>query len=1378
MIFIIFSLFKIIENQEKMLRINVNIDKGFDERTIIAIPQEGGYRYDVYNKDGRIKNSIIKIKGPYNFRNRRVIIISVDTLEAKDYKEFDILFYFDKKPFISKFSDDKFFERFVLNGSSGKYYKLSEKKNREFNEGIRIDVDSEGIYRVSYKLLSRNNIDFSPEIHRIRLEYKGKIIPVDVFDLDNDNVFDNNDYFIFYAECFSSEFDTLNHYWLKEGDGEYYNHIETDFHNDTINSFNDSIVFDNNSVYTRSAGEWFYAQDTLFIFSIDNSLWNSDTSYFKFRVFNNSYYSQNLYFYADDSLVSQYEISGLSSKDFSGNIFSKYEKIKIKTSSFIYLKYLKVYYKKNFVSDGYKIGFNVENKSFIVNIKNFLSERINVYRINGYKIENPSIFKENGIYSVSFSDTNSQLSSYYVYTSGSEFLPKSIRKFVMDKFLQYRGSDVILITSPEFFDYALNYKNYYENKESLSVEIFTTDEIYNAFNYGEKSPYAIKEFLKYCMELENPPSYLVLFGKGTYDTKNVLKNNTDIVPVIMKNVIGGFYASDFEFSKVCGEDDFPDIIVGRIPVLTGTEFNGYIDKIIYGSSSEEPKENRVFFGADYALQGADSVSDGIIRSILPSGYIINKVYSREGTSVWEEVIRFLSSGQTIFNFHGHGGEEDLGAGRYFRIYDIPRLTNYGKLTFMLAFSCANGIMDDPLMRSVSEYSVIFPGVGMIGSIAPSGLTYFGENVVTDKFLLNSIFRKDIKKLGDILFSYKFLYPEHYNSTVYHLIGDPLYELKLSKDTLKFIAEYNNETLHIECLNQIRGRFFFTVLDSLKKYEFNFNVDENKNDTFIYLPISSDTSKVIALLKNDEYLISGEEFIEKMGIFKEINLYPETLKYNDTINIISKLNIIPDSVLCFYGYDGSINNRFFMSESSGYHICRIPIIKDGVNFHFRIFVYDSTKIYRSRIFSKYILKRPDLQFTSSDVIVKKKNIFLKINVLNKGEEIVDSTKVSIYKFITNDYYNIYDTIIKDIIPAKIVEISIPFDSFIEDTLKEIKFKIFIDSDNWLEETSENNNIFYLNKIRDFYKVSVSDTNIIEDDNYKIIFLPQTFKDDIYVTIKEKDYEKPSKQDDFKPGTFGGIEKSFNISFQDTIFNPFFIKLKPDSSSGGIYLRRGEKWINLGSDSFWLIDTGDFTYGFNNDFSPPLLKIRDDTIFSNSNNVRMRITMEDENGIDIWIKKPKIGIDGEIREFNVIETKDLNLINLDFEGSFTDGIHNLKIFVDDVHGNEKVKDVFINIQTPFLITYFSNFPNPAKTYTKFVVEFTKDPDLAELEVYQPSGILVFKKKIMDLKEGRNIIEWDIKDLNGKPVPNGVYLYVLKARKGILEIKEKGKMAVLKR
>ncbi|MEO1993559.1 MAG: hypothetical protein ABGW78_16615, partial [Pirellulales bacterium] len=27
----------------------------------------------------------------------------------------------------------------------------------------------------------------------------------------------------------------------------------------------------------------------------------------------------------------------------------------------------------------------------------------------------------------------------------------------------------------------------------------------------------------------------------------------------------------------------------------------------------------------------------------------------------------------------------LGSGRYFRVYDIPRLNNYGKLSFMMAF---------------------------------------------------------------------------------------------------------------------------------------------------------------------------------------------------------------------------------------------------------------------------------------------------------------------------------------------------------------------------------------------------------------------------------------------------------------------------------------------------------------------------------------------------------------------------------------------------------------------------------------------------------------------------------------------------------------------
>lgn len=1375
MIFIILSLFIIREHSENSIILDY-LNQNIVERTIIAIPQEGMIEYSVFNEERRLNNDLIKIMGPYNFRNRRILIIEPDTLKTKIYEQIKILINFEKRG-ITYPNKNKYIESIILNDKEHSYYlKNSGLKEKTFNNGIRISVDSPGVYKVSFRMLTRNNINFSPQINRIKLTYKDKVVPIDVYDTDRNNIFDNNDYFIFYAEDYKSYFDTLSHYWLNEDTGKYYIHINTDENMEMLRFFKDSIVFDEERIYSRTSGDWYYAQDTIFNFYIDTINFYDNISIIKLKFYNNSYYENNLSIFLNDNFINTYTLQGNSTGEIQCTTDIRFQNIKITSSSFVYLKYLKIIYNSRFISDGVKIRFKSEKNNFKVLIENFLSNKINILRIDGYKILNYSIEESLNRYKITFSDTTSGNGKYIVYISGSEKTPKEIKYVdIYTKFNLFNGSDCIVITPPIFYDYAMNYKNYYENTESISIAVFTTDDIYNAFNFGEKSPYAIKEFLKYCMGLENPPSYLTIMGKGTYDPKNICKNNSDLVPVIMKNMIGGYYSSDFEYTKLCGEDDFPDIVVGRIPALNPIEMNGYIDKIINGLKSVEPKENRLFFGADYALQNSDSISNGIIKSIVPSGYNITRVYSREGTSVWEEVISTLSYGQTIFNFHGHGGEEDLGAGRYFRIYDIPRLTNFGKLTFMLGFSCANGIIDDPIIRSVSEYSVIFPGVGMIGSVAPSGLTYFTDNVSTDKYLLNGIFRRDLRRLGDILFYYKFLYPESYNSGCYHLIGDPLFRLKIAKDTLNFTNFYKNDTLNIRSLININGKFYFKIIDSLKIYEYSFNITDSQKDTSIPIIFDSQYPKIIALFKNNEIILSGEQFISKRDIFERIFFYPDESGLNDTLNILTKLKFIPDSIIYLFGYEGNINNKIVYDEESDSFFCRIPITREGSNFNFRIEVYDSSGIYNSRTFSKYILKRADLKFLNEPEFILRDSLLFSINIINSGEKKIDSTTISIYKFF-NDYEIIFDTLIRDIKSTGKINMLIPFDSYIDDTI--LNFKVEIDRNNWINEYIENNNIVYYNKKRDFYKINHKDTNIIYDKYFKIIFPPETSNKDFYISIVETEYKEPIKQKDFKPGKFDDIEKSFRINFGDTLLKPYFIKLFPDSNDGSIYLKRNGKWIYLAGDSLWIKDTGEFTYGFNNDKMEPIIKIKNDSIYSKDGNIDINLIVEDENGIDIWIRKPYFFINDEEITPQMNKTRDMNIMNFNIEKFLPDGFYNVKFFVYDVHGNFNSRDIFINIQTPFLITFLSNYPNPANDRTKFVIEFTKKPDSTTIEIYQPSGNLVESKTIYNLNEGRNIIEWDLKDDKGKIVPNGVYLYVVRAKKGLLKIEEKRKMAVLKR
>ena len=69
----------------------------------------------------------------------------------------------------------------------------------------------------------------------------------------------------------------------------------------------------------------------------------------------------------------------------------------------------------------------------------------------------------------------------------------------------------------------------------MRVIVVTTDAIFNEFGSGNADPVAIRDFLKmYYDRFAGSPadraSYLLLFGDGSFDYKNRIKENSNFVP--------------------------------------------------------------------------------------------------------------------------------------------------------------------------------------------------------------------------------------------------------------------------------------------------------------------------------------------------------------------------------------------------------------------------------------------------------------------------------------------------------------------------------------------------------------------------------------------------------------------------------------------------------------------------------------------------------------------------------------------------------------------------------------------------------------------------------------------------------------------------------
>src|SRR5205085_8429896 len=150
------------------------------------------------------------------------------------------------------------------------------------------------------------------------------------------------------------------------------------------------------------------------------------------------------------------------------------------------------------------------------------------------------------------------------------------------------GADIVMITAPDFAS-ALAPLVHAHKTQGLSSALIHINDIYDEFNFGERSPFAIRQFLQLAKQnWRTPPGYLLLNGRASLDPRNYLGfGNLDLVPTRILPLSSLMTASDDWFSDFTGSG-MPTIATGRLPVATIEEAKTVIGKI---AAYESPATN-------------------------------------------------------------------------------------------------------------------------------------------------------------------------------------------------------------------------------------------------------------------------------------------------------------------------------------------------------------------------------------------------------------------------------------------------------------------------------------------------------------------------------------------------------------------------------------------------------------------------------------------------------------------------------------------------------------------------------------------------------------------------------------------------------------------
>ncbi|MFZ0808925.1 MAG: C25 family cysteine peptidase, partial [Candidatus Sulfotelmatobacter sp.] len=223
------------------------------------------------------------------------------------------------------------------------------------------------------------------------------------------------------------------------------------------------------------------------------------------------------------------------------------------------------------------------------------------------------------------------------------------------------GADIAMVTYEEFASalVPLIQAHQAEGKSSVVVPI---NDLYDEFNFGERSPFAIRQFLQGATQnWKKPPSYLLLNGRASFDPRDYLGlGHLDLVPTRILPTTSLMTASDDWFSDFSGSG-MPTIATGRFPVSSQDEATTVVGKIVAyeGQSTNGTWTSQAMFVADKNDTENFTQDAQTVQSHLPATIQVTDVFTDTvgNTVAQQEIVNGINSGQLLVNYLGHGSEE-------------------------------------------------------------------------------------------------------------------------------------------------------------------------------------------------------------------------------------------------------------------------------------------------------------------------------------------------------------------------------------------------------------------------------------------------------------------------------------------------------------------------------------------------------------------------------------------------------------------------------------------------------------------------------------------------------------------------------------------------
>ncbi len=387
--------------------------------------------------------------------------------------------------------------------------------------------------------------------------------------------------------------------------------------------------------------------------------------------------------------------------------------------------------------------------------------------------------------------------------------------------------DFLIVAHDDFWEQANRLAEHRRATDGLATLVVTAEQVANEFAGGTPDMAGIRDFAKMFYDRaatpDAAPRYLLLFGDGHYDYRNLRSDMPAFVPVHQtENMVDRInsYTSDDFFGLLDDNEgrmidtatprELVDLGVGRFTVTSPAEASLIVDKVI---GYENPatrgawRQRVTYIGddqypytwdRDLHVYNADETARN--QQLADSTVVIQKIYApsypevnaaggRRRPQATEDIVRSLNEGTLIWNYSGHGGVTALGAEGYFTRAVLNRLTNADRLSLFITATCSFGRFDMSERQSLAEETLLYEAGGAIAMLTTVRVVYTsGSAQAGDNFGLNIELGRQLvtrgadgrpRRLGDILMSTKQTSTgSTTNNRKFNLLGDPTLRLGL------------------------------------------------------------------------------------------------------------------------------------------------------------------------------------------------------------------------------------------------------------------------------------------------------------------------------------------------------------------------------------------------------------------------------------------------------------------------------------------------------------------------------------------------------------------------------------------------------------------------